>query len=272
MQDRLRKARQTAAQLAERAQRLRPGGSSENDATDDDEVDEELPAVDVSDPANEDLARLDDDDADPIVIDSERSLIELLREIDPTPEVPLTTVHEVGFVSLLRRLGELADTGLLEDSRARRILDLVGDRLSISVGPDGITIRSLVRRRHTPWRHVQGLTLESRYELLRGDGLNKLAEDVKNKLLPLPIPGLSWILRRVIGGISNWLEHRLLTPEQIESMRSGAGNALVGVKRRGFDIELSGPLLLVSIIAPGLSESIEQEARNRGIPVDVSGA
>jgi hypothetical protein len=88
----------------------------------------------------------------------------------------------------------------------------------------------------------------------------------------LPIPGLSWILRRVIGGISTWLEQRFFTPDQVEALRSGAGSALLGIQRRGFDIELSGPLMLVSILAPGLSEAIEQEARLRGIPVEVSGS
>jgi hypothetical protein len=269
MQDRLRAARQAAAQLAERTQRFRPGGSSDDETTGDDEADEELPALEAE-PDHEDLARLDDEDAAPIAIDADRSLFELLRQIDPTPPVPLTAVHEVGFVSLLRRLGEVADTGLLEDSRARRILDLVGDRLSISAGPDGITVRSLVRRRHTPWSKVQRLTLGGRYDLLRGDGLAKLVEDVKSRMIPIPIPGLSWLLRRVVGGIANWLEQKFFTEDQIEALRGGVGNAVLGIQRRGFDIELSGPLLLVSILAPGLSEAVEQEARARGIEIEVS--
>jgi hypothetical protein len=219
---------------------------------------------------HEDLARLDDEDAAPIAFDADRSLFELLRQIDPTPPVPLNAVHEVGFVSLLRRLGEVGDTGLLEDSRARRILDLVGDRLSISAGPDGITTRSLVRRRHTPWSKVQRLTFGGRYDLLRGDGLTKLVDDIKSRMIPIPIPGLSWLLRRVVGGLASWLEQKFFTEDQIEALRSGAGNALLGVGRRGFDIELSGPLLLVSILAPGLSEAVEQEARARGIGIEVS--
>jgi hypothetical protein len=267
MQDRLRAARSAAAHLAERAGQFRPGGAHDED-TSDDEDDEELPTLDLSDPAHEDLARLDDAEAEPIALDADGSLFDVLRQIDPTPPVPLTAAHEVGFASLLRRLGEIADTGLLEDRRARRVLDLVGDRLSISVGPDGITVRSLVRRRHTPWRRVQRLTFEGRYDLLRGDGLAKLVEDVRTSLLPLPIPGLSWLLRRVLGGIANWLEHRFFTPEQVDALRQGAGNALLRVQRRGRDIELSGALLLVSLLAPGLSEAAEQEARRRGVEVE----
>ncbi len=271
MQDRLRAARSAAARLADRAQNLLPGGSDGDRAHDDaDGEEEDLPAVDSSDPANVELARLDDEDADPMALESDRSLFELLRLIDPTPDVPLTAVHEVGFVSLLRRLGDMADTGLLEDGRVRRILDLVGDRLSLSVGPDGITVRSLVRRRHTSWEHVQKLTFSGRYDLLRGDGLTKLVEDVRSRMIPLPIPGLSWLLRKVIGGLARWLEQRFLTEDQVESLRTGAGNALLGIERRGFDIELSGPLLLVSVLAPGFSEAVEQEAARRGVKVEVS--
>lgn len=267
MQDRLRAARSAATRLAERAQKLMPGGPPDDEMSDDDE---ELPAVDASDPAHEELARLDDEDADPMAVDTDRSLFEVLRHIDPTPPVPLTATHEVGFVSLVRRLGELADTGLLEDGRARKVLELVGDRLSIAVGPDGITVRSLVRRRHASWEHVQRLTFAGRYELLRGDGLARIVDDVKARLIPLPIPGLSWLLRRVIGGLANWLEQRFFTEDQIESLRGGAGNALLVIERRGFDIELSGPLLLVSILAPGFSEAVEAEARRRDVKVEIS--
>jgi hypothetical protein len=175
-------------------------------------------------------------------------------------------------VALVRRLGQVAGTGLLEDWRARRVLDLVGDRLSVSIGPDGITVRSLVRRRHTPWARVQRLTLAGRYDLLRDDGLARLVDGARPRVTPLPVPGLKWLIRRVVGVIANWLEPRLFNPEQIDALRKEAGRALLGIKRRGRDIELSGGLLLVSILAPGLAEAAEQEARRRGIPVEVSGA
>lgn len=270
MKDRLRQARQAAVELAERAQRLRPGGSSDEDEPqDDDEVDEELPALEVSDQAHEELAGLDEEDATPIAIDHKESFFDLVRKIDPTPPVPLTEVHEVGLVPLLRRLGELADAGFAADRRVRRVLDLVGDRLSISVGPKGITVRSLLRRKHTPRKRVQRITVEGRYDLVRGDGLAKLMESIRSNVVPFPIPGLGWLLRRVTNGIANWLEHRMMTDEQIGAARESAGTALLGIKRWGRDIELEGPLLLVSFLSPGLAEAIEQEARARGIEVDV---
>lgn len=167
MRDRLRAARDAAAELAEKAQRLLPGGTSDVDDPSDDEDDADLPEVDVADPAHEDLARLDEEDAEPMAIDADRSLFDDLREIDPTPPLPLTDVHEAGFASLLRRLDKVEGTGLTDSGAVRRILDLVGDRLSLSVGPDGITVRGLLRRRQTSWNHVEHLTLAGRYDLLR---------------------------------------------------------------------------------------------------------
>lgn len=275
MKDRLRAARDAAAELPEKAQRLLPGGSSDDDikveGADDvtvEDDDEELPDLEVSDEDHKELAHLDDeDDAAPLTMgQAQVSIFEQLHKIDPTPSVPLTEKHEVGLVSLLDRFGEMADTGVLEDSRTRRILDLVGDRLSISVSPDGITVRSLLRRKHTPWRRVQGVTIQGRHELVRSDGMAKLLEGVQS---PFPVPGLGWLLRRVTKGIAVWLERRLMTQEGVAAAHESGGIVLLGVKRWGRDIELDGPLLLVAFMAPGLAEAVEQEARMRGIPVEV---
>ena len=273
MKDRLRAARDAAAELAEKASRLRPGGTPDHPDTvdDDDEVDEDLPDVEVSERDHEELGQLDHDDAacTPIAVETDdHSFFELLHRIDPTPPVPLTEKHEVGLVALLRRLGELADTGLLEDRRTRRVLDLVGDRLSISAGPDGLTVRSLLRRRHTPWKRVQQISVQGRYDFVRSGGMTKLLEGIQS---PFPIPGLGWLLRRVAKGIVQQLERRFMSEELVATAREGSGILLLGIKRRGRDIELEGPVLTVSLLAPGLAEAVEQEARNRGIPVEVVG-
>jgi hypothetical protein len=47
------------------------------------------------------------------------------------------------------------------------------------------------------------------------------------------------------------------------------GDSLLGIQRWGRDIEFDGPLLMVSFLAPGLAEAVEQEARRRRIPVEV---
>jgi hypothetical protein len=270
MKDRLRQAKQAAADLAEKAQHLRPGGSSDDHVDDDDEeVDEELPAVDVSDSDHEALAHLDADDEDcaPIAVETEHhSFYDVLHKLDPTPPVPLTEKHEVGLVPALKRLSDLAPGGLAEDRRVRLVLNLVGDRLAMSAGPDGINIRSLLFRRHTSWKRVQAVRVEGRYDFARSDGFARMLEGVQS---PFPIPGLGWLLRRLTKGILQWAERRFLGEDQIAAAREHGGILLLGIKRRGRDIELEGPLLMVSFLSPGLAEAVEAEARLRGIPVDV---
>ena len=267
MKDLFRAARDAAGDFVGKAQGLIPGGKADVDDPSDDEDDDDLPEVNIADPAHEDLARLDEEHAEPITIENE-SLFDDLRQIDPTPPLPLTAVHEAGFAALIRRLDKVEGTNLTDQAVVRRILDLVGDRLTLSVGPDGITVRGLIRRRRTAWNHVEHLTLAGRYEMLRSGYLTKIMEDIKSRV-GLPIPGLSWLIRKVVNGIANWLEQKIFTPEEVESLRVGSGNVLMAIQRRGRDIELSGPLLLVSILAPGFSEAVEHEARGRGIDVEV---
>lgn len=267
MQNRLRSA---VTGLTSQAKRLIPGRDDPVVVTgvDDDPHAEALPPAGPA-PEDAELAALDEGEAPPMNLADDVLLMDLLREIDPTPAIPLTGRHEAGFVTLLERLAAATNDDLVNDWRVRRVLDLIGDRLSVAIDPQGITVRGLLRRRHTAWDKIGKLTFNSRYELMRGDAITKLAEDIKQRLMPIPIPGLSWLLRRVVGGISNWLERRVFTPEDIESMKSGAGNALTHIERPGFDVELSGPLLLLSILAPGLSEATEAEARRRGVNVAV---
>jgi hypothetical protein len=75
-----------------------------------------------------------------------------------------------------------------------------------------------------------------------------------------------------VYGIANFVEQRMFTEEQVQTLREQGGNALLAIQRRGRDIELSGPLLLVSILAPGFSEAAEHEARARGITVEFEGS
>ena len=268
MKDLFRAARDAAGDLVGKAQRLIPGGKADVDDPSDDEDDDDLPEVDVTDPADVDLARLDEEDADPIEIDPDRSLFDDLRAIDPTPPLPLTDMHEAGFVSLIHRLDKVEGTGLTDQAVVRRILNLVGDRLTLWVGPEGITVRGLLRRRRTAWNHVEHLTFAGRYDMLRAGYVTRVMDELKAQV-GLPIPGLSWLMRKVANGIATWLETRIFTAEEIESFRATGGNVLLAIQRRGRDIELSGPLLLVSMLAPGFSEAVEQEARSRGIDVEV---
>lgn len=260
MQDRLRKA---AGKLLDKAKDLVPG----HDDAEADE-DEDLPAIEAGE-EHADLAVLDDEDGDAVEISEDRSVLELLASLDPVPPLPLTARHEVGLASLLDALGREEDSGLVEDKRVRRILDLVGDRASLAVGPDGITVRSLLRRRRTAWKHVGQLTFTSRVQLVRGGALERITEDVTNRLVPVPVPGLRWLVRRMVGGLTKLLDKHF-RDEHVEALEE-TGFALTHVERRGFDIEISGPLLLVSLLATGFSQAVEAEARDRKVQLVYEG-
>ena len=141
MKDLFRAARDAAGDLVGKAQRLIPGGKSDVDDPSDDEDDDDLPSVDVADPAHEDLRapRRGRRRAD----EARRRTVPVRRPTGGRPDSAASPdgAHEAGFASLLRRLDKVEGTGLTDQAVVRRILDLVGDRLSLSVGPDGITVR-----------------------------------------------------------------------------------------------------------------------------------
>ena len=226
---------------------------------------EPLPPLAPGTADDEDLARLDEDEIAPVQVPSDLGLVELFRRVAPTPELPLRAEHEMGFSALVRSLSGIIDIGLLEDRRVRRLLDRLGDRLSVAVSPEGITVRGVVRERRTPWPRVQQLTFVSRYEMLRGGLVNQLAEDM-SKYLP-PVPGLKWLLRRIVGGMATLYERRQYTGDEVDALRAELGFVLTHIERRGLDIELSGPLRFVSFFSSGLSSAIEREATDRGVKV-----
>jgi hypothetical protein len=230
---------------------------------DDDPDGEPLPPLTAEDV---ELAKLDEEDAPPVEIDQDKGIVDLFGDIDPLPSLPLTGPHEIGLVLIVQRLARVSED-LLADARVRRVLALLGDRLTLTVGPDGITVRGLLRTRHTPWDKVKQLSFTSRYDQFKGRLVTQIAEDISGRLLPVPIPGLNWLIRRIIGGIGNLWENRAFTAEELEQMRAGLGYTLTDIERRGLDIELAGALRLVAFFSFGLSMAILSEADDRGITV-----
>lgn len=232
---------------------------------DDDPDAEPLPPLDTA--GTEDLAGLDAGDAPPVKIPAEMRVIDFFGNIDPPPPLPLTGPHEVGLAQLLRRVAKL-DHDLAKDTAADGLIRLLGGRISITVSPDGLTVRGVVRTRHTPWAKVKELRFTNRYDLLRGGLVEKMAED----MTIVPIPGLQWLLRRVLGGVAGFFERRRYRPEEIEEARAALGWVLTDIDRRGLDIELSGPFRSLMFLSSGLSTAVEAEAEARGIRVVRDGA
>lgn len=230
---------------------------------DDDPEAEALPPLADDDDGG--LAELDDAEAPPVDIPDDVGLVELLRHLDPAPPSPLSAVHETGFTALVKRLSEMVDIGLLSDRRVHGVLERLGGRLTVAVGPDGIGVRGVVRSRDTPWARIDQLTFVSRYEMLRGGLVNQLVDDA-SAYLPR-VPGLKWVLRRVVGGVAGLYERRKYADEEVDDLRRELGLVLTDIERRGFDIELSGALRFVAFFSSGLSVAVEQEAKIRGIKV-----
>ena len=113
------------------------------------------------------------------------------------------------------------------------------------VAPDGITVRGLLRRRHTPWDRVNALEFD--------------------RAVRVPVPGLRWLVRKVVGA----LEH-LVPDEEMAHLREAGGRALVRIDRRGFDLEMRGALGLLTFLSTALSEVLHAEAEQRGIEATVA--
>jgi hypothetical protein len=250
-----------ASRVKEEVEKRRADGEKTVVSNVDDDPDAEpLPPLETAGAAE--LAALDAGDAPPVNIPAEIGVIGLFGNIDPPPPLPLTGPHEVGLAQIIRRIARL-DRDLADDSAANRLIGLLGGRISITVSPDGLTVRGTLRTRHTPWAKVKELRFTSRYDLLRGGIVEKMAED----MTIVPIPGLQWLLRRVLGGVAGFVERRRFSPEEIEEARTALGWVLTDIDRRGLDIELSGPLRSLTFLSAGLSVAIQAEAEARGIPV-----
>lgn len=108
----------------------------------------------------------------------------------------------------------------------------------------------------------------SRYDQVKGQLVAQVADDVAARLLPMPVPGLTWLIGRIVGGVGNLYERRNLTPEELETLRTGLGHSLIVIQRRGMDIELAGALRLLMFFSFGISTALKSEAAARGITVE----
>ena len=192
------------------------------------------------------------------------ALWSLFGRIDGGPPLPLAAEHRVGLGPLLRGLLDAEDPPALQEWAVDRVLSLVGDRYTLSVGPDGITVRGLLRRRHTSWDDIDGIGVVNRFDALKGGAVARLIDQA----VRFPVPGLRWLLERVLGAITDRLARLVLGADEVDAWREASGWVITDIERRGFDIELDGPLLIVSLLAKGTTAAILTEAGQRGIAID----
>lgn len=220
------------------------------------------PFIDVDDP---ELDALDDpfldDGASLVGKDPDQArLARLLDKLDPAPEFPLTEPFTAGLGPLLNRWIAAEPDGVLADGRTRRVIDLIGSRFTVTVSNDAISITGLVRTRDTNWSRVQEVVLEDRYTLFTDRVVAGSVSMLIGRRL-LPIPGLGWLLRGLIG-----LVESMIPDGWRASMQHESGRAFASIRRSmARDVELAGPLALVAFLSEGLTATIAHLAEERGV-------
>lgn len=190
-------------------------------------------------------------------------LWELFAKVDPGPALPVAASHTVGLGPLLQRFLDVTDPPALPERAVRRVLDLVTDRYTLSIAPDGLTLRGFRQRRATAWDEVTGITVTNRYEALKSGAIMRII----NNSVQIPIPGLRWLLRTIFGALTRRLERLLLGEDEVRAWRATAGPVVTDIVRRGVDFDLNGPLLIVALLAKGTTAAVVAEAEARSIPI-----
>ena len=138
------------------------------------------------------------------------------------------------------------------------LLELVDRRAGVRVDDTGITVRGLVRTRHTSWDRVERIELDNRLDVLLAaatrflpvrrvpviggmltDGVRSAAAAATRRLAPATRQRLGWVVATV---------------------------HLEGVLHR--DIEVAGGAWLTAVLNPSLSDAVQAHAAMRHIPID----
>lgn len=177
------------------------------------------------------------------------------HDLHPAPPLPLTEEFRAGLSALLRGLEDRAGR-LVPDGAVDRVTGVVKDRYSVTVSPDGLVARGLLRRRRIRWSQVESVEVAP----IEAMATERLVGRLVGRSVTTPV--LGWLWGRLVDPIAEALADqstRLVgdTPQVLTAVRA----------RRGSDIELDGPLALTALLSHGLTTAVVGEARRRGIPV-----
>jgi hypothetical protein len=184
----------------------------------------------------------------------------LLSRLHPTPPLPLTGEFAAGLGPLLTAVADQIG-GVLRSRRARWVIDRIGDRYTLTVSPEGISSKGLLRTRTVRWSDATAVELEPLTVLVARRVIAGTATSMAGRVVR--IPGLRWLIRKVLGLIGDVLADATgkVTPESVPS-------TLVAVRSPDGDgIELDGPLALTSALSRGITAAAVSEATDRDIPV-----
>lgn len=177
------------------------------------------------------------------------------RGLHPPPDLPVDERFTAGLGPLLDGLGQ-AVGGALDGRRARRVIRVVGDRWSVTVGPDEVTSRGWLRRHRVAWEDATAVRLEA----VEAVATQRLVASLL--LRRVPVPGLHWLAAKVVGLLAGAIAG------SATRMIGDTPHLLAGVESRsGEGVQLAGPLALASLLSRGLTVVAVDEAERRGIPV-----
>lgn len=142
--------------------------------------------------------------------------------------------------------------------RLGRVLELVDERAGIRVDDTGITVRGLLRTRHTSWSRVERIELDNRLDVVVA---------AATRFLPVRrVPWVGGLLTDGVRAVSAEATRRL-----VPGQRQRAGWVVATIHRRGLlhgDMDVDGGAWLTAVLHPRLTEAIESHAEMRHIPVE----
>lgn len=147
--------------------------------------------------------------------------------------------------------------GLL-GGRLGGLRDLVDERAGVRVDDTGITVRGLLRTRHTSWDRVERIELDNRLDVLLA---------AVTRFLPVRrVPLVGGLLTDAARAASTGATRRL-----VPGQRRRAGWVVARIHRRGLlhrDIEVAGGAWLTTVLNPSVSESVQAHAAMRHVPLE----
>ncbi len=183
----------------------------------------------------------------------------VLRTLHPAPPLPLTEPFSAGLSPLLHDLGGHVG-GLLEGRRAERVLHRLGSRFTVTVDPEGVSAKALLRTRRLAWRDIEHVEVAGQSEVIARQILGRMADRYVSRLIP--IPGVSWLIRKLLGTLTDVLADLVSRPdESIEPVV-----VAVTTKGRG-DLAFDGLLGIVVLLSHGFTVAVLDRAEAHGVLV-----
>lgn len=145
-------------------------------------------------------------------------------------------------------------------NRFEALLEQVDRRAGVRVDDSGITVRGLVRTRHTSWDRVERIELDNRLDVLLA---------AATRFLPVRrVPVIGGLLTDGVRAAAAATTRRLAP-----ATRQRLGWMVATVHRQGAlhrDIDVDGGAWLTAVLNPSVSEAVQAHAAMRHIPIERS--